>query len=449
MKKKHIILLVLIAYPVIVLLFMSDVFRIPFDTETVSRFITPFTFQGHDRVGWAVVESTQWEIFRPVYSLSILLDYRMWGTSAAMYHVSDLLLSWMCFAAVFFLLKRRFGLFIASAAVLLWALGPAQSMSLYKIYGRNDRLVNLFIVTALLLYDRYCDSSGRNRTVLLVMTVLSVILATLSKETGIYYSILLPIWGIVVLKRRLSELLRHDALLWIILAIMGAGFFLLRHLAGFQLSIDSEGFVSIANYFRGMSSLILMGIPFQARFAFNPFAVCGITAAAVAATVLVRKFPDSSRFGALAFTVVILPLPILWIESSFLWGFSLWACLWATGLISMIAVPLWRRMKSGGKLVLAVFSAVALLSYGIWTGRVTEMISASILETNRVALYAVSVSSGPVYCLDEIEDSFPSWWRRVEDMPVMEKEKMLNYISELVRLETGDPEARVVLSGDW
>lgn len=448
MPKKYITLLVLLAYPAIILVFMSDVFSVPFDTETVTRFITPFTFQGHDRVGWAVIESAQWDIFRPVYSLSILLDHTMWGTNAVMYHFSDLLLSWICYTAVFFLLKRRFGLFVASAAVLLWALGPAQAMSLYKIFGRNDRLVNMFTILALLLYDRYCDSSHRKRAVLLGATVLSIVLAALSKETGIYYSILLPVWGLVVLRRRLPELLRSDAVLWIIIAFLGAAFFLLRHLAGFQLSIDSEGFVSAADYIRGMSCLILMGIPLQARFAINPYLVCGAVAAAVAATAFVRKFPDSARFGALAFTAVILPLPILWIESSFLWGFSLWASLWAVGFFSMVAAPLWSRAKTGGRWVIVVSSTVLLLFYGLWSGRVTNMITASMLEANRVAMYAASVSQGPVYISDEIEGPYASWWRSVEDQSERERIKMLLYLSELVRLETGNPDARVVFSSD-
>lgn len=448
MTKKYATLLVLIAYPAIVLIFMSDIFSLPFDTETVTRFITPFTFQGHDRVGWAVIESTQWDIFRPVYSLSILLDHTMWGSNAVMYHFSDLFLSWICYAAAFFLLKRRFGFFIASASVLLWALGPAQAMSLFKIFGRNDRLVTIFTVLGLLLYDRYCDSSGRRRAVLLGATVLSIILATLSKETGIYYSVLLPIWGIVVLRRRLPELLKSDALLWIIVVFLGAAFFLLRHMAGFQLSIDSEGFVSGVDYIRGMSSLILMGIPFQARIVFSPYVICGAAAAAVAATVLIRRLPDSSRFGAIAFTAVILPLPILWIEYSFLWGFSLWASLWTAGLISLMAVPLWRRMKTAGRWAAAVIATAVLVLYGMWSGRVTEMISASMFEANRIVMYAVSVSQGPVYSSNEIEGPFSAWWSAVEDQPLREREKMLFYVSELVRLETGNPDARVVLSGN-
>lgn len=448
MKKKYITLLVLVAYPAIVLLFMPDVFKVPFDTETVTRFITPFTFQGQDRVEWAVLESTQWDIFRPVYSLSILLDHTMWGSNPFMYHFSDLFLSWICYAIAFILLKRRFGLFIASAAVLLWALGAAQALSIYRIFGRNDRLVNLFSILALLIYDRYCDSSGRKRAVLLWVTVLSVILATLSKETGIYYSILIPMWGLVVLRRRISELLRSDALLWIILAILGVAFFVLRHLAGFQLAIDSEGFVSASDYIRGMASLILMGIPFQAKLALNSFAVCGLTAAAVAATALIKRFPDSSRFGALAFTAVILPLPILWIECSFLWGFSLWVSLWAAGLISMFAAPLWGRVKRGGRWVLGVSAAVVLLSYGLWSGRVAEMISVPMLQANRAAMYTMSVSSGPVYSSDEIEGPYSEWWRSVQNMPSRSRDKMLNYLSELVRLATGDPDACVVLSGN-
>lgn len=448
MTRKQISIMVAVAYPLVMMAFMSDVLRVPFDPETVTRFITPFTFGGHDNLSWTVMESTQWDIFRPLYSLSVLLDHSLWGSRVFMYHVTDLLLSWICYVTVFLLLRRRFGLLTASAAVLLWALGPAQSMSMYRIFGRNDRLVTLFTVTALLLFDRASDTVGRKRVLMMAGVVLSVALATLSKETGIYYSLLLPLWSLTVLGRRFTRMLRSDAVLWGVLLVMGAIFLTARHLAGFSMAIDSEGFVTGADYVRNMSALILMGIPLQSRLSLNPYLVCGIAAGLVAATLAIRKVPASSRFGALAFTVFILPFPLLWVAGSFLWGFAIWTSLWAAGILSPIILSLWKRRGGFGRGVIAFFSAVVLILYGLWSGRMTRVITSPMIEAGEVAEYAVSTSDGPVYYSGGMEDRYGQWWDSLRSGPPRDLDKMLLYLSELVRLETGDPDACVVLSED-
>ncbi len=99
-------LLVIVFYPVFVSGVLTDVFNTPFGPETVTRFIIPFQFQENASISWTVMESTEWDIFRPVYSLSVLSDYALWNTNARMYHITDLLLSWLCYILVFFLLKN-------------------------------------------------------------------------------------------------------------------------------------------------------------------------------------------------------------------------------------------------------------------------------------------------------------------------------------------------------
>jgi hypothetical protein len=447
MGKKHIQLLVLLAYPLIVPLFMHSALEVPFDPETVTRFITPFRFQGSGTFGWAVMESTQWDIFRPVYSLSVLMDYTLWGTNATMYHVSDLLISWVCYGLALFLLKRRFGLFVGAAAVLLWALSPVQAMSIHFIYGRNDRLVTLFIVLALFLYDRCQGSSGRRRAVLLVSTAASIVLAVLSKETGIYYSILLPIWSIVVLKRRIPEIFRSDLALWISVAVMGVAFFLLRQLAGFDLSIDGDGLVSPRTYVNGMGILIQMGTPLLARFSPDPLLVCFTAALLVVLTAAIHRVPASSRFGALAFAVVILPMPMFWIVSTFIWGCWLWASLWAAGLISAVKEPLWRRCGKAGRWSLSIIAAAVLLIYGSWSGRVADTVTSQMLQIEAITEHAAASSTGPVFPVGGSESPYSEWWRGFQGMTPEEKGKILFYMTELIRLETGDPEASVEFLG--
>jgi len=101
-------IIIILFYPLFTLFFLSDTLETPFAPETITRFIIPFEFHNNNNLTWSVMESTQWEIFRPVYSTSVLLDYTFWNTQVKMYHVTDILLSWLCYIILFLLFKKHF-----------------------------------------------------------------------------------------------------------------------------------------------------------------------------------------------------------------------------------------------------------------------------------------------------------------------------------------------------
>lgn len=432
--------IVLASYPLLVANIIPSISITPFDTETISRFIIPFQFHDKANVPWAVMESTQWDIFRPVYSLSILSDYVLWGTNAQMYHVTDLILSWVCYILVFFLLKRQFGFLTAAIAVCLWAVHPAQPMSLLKMYGRNDRLITLFTVAALSTYDISIRANARKKQ-LFGLTLLLVVLAVLSKDTGIFYSLmLLPAWSILVRKRSIQETLTSDRFLWLGLFLLTVLFVVLRLLAGFTASIDSEGLSFGLRYFRGLSMLILMALPLPSGWNPAPTVVCTVSALTAGATVFCRKCPESMRFGALAFSVFIFPFPFFWIQETFLWGYTLWMSLWTAGC----AVFLYDKyIKPHGKkasFVSLTLLVIILSLSSIWSAKITGHISAPMIEMSDIARYAASSEEGPVYSQENIFNRFPDW-RRVNTFCGEEQCKMNTYILELIKVETGNPES--------
>ncbi|MCD4775830.1 MAG: hypothetical protein K8S15_07235 [Candidatus Aegiribacteria sp.] len=438
MIKRHIflILLVLMFYPLFVTTIIPDVLRTPFDTETIGRFIIPFQFQGNDNIPWAVTESVQWDIFRPIYCLSILSDYVLWDTDARMYHVTDLLLSWVCYCLAFFLLKRQFGFLTAAIAVCLWTVHPSQCMSLLKIYGRNDRLVTLFTIAALFTYDM-SFIKNEHRKLLFTLTLLFVILSTLSKDTGIFYCLLLPAWSILVKKRSIKETVKSDRMLWSGLLFLIVMFVVLRSIADFSIAIDSDGLNLGLNYFRLQSILIQMGFPLPPVWNLNPFAVCAITALAVITAVFSRKCPGAIRFGAFSFSIFIFPFPFFWIQDSFLWGFWLWISLAMAGS----AVYLFDKYVKNRNIVfkLLTFSVliIVLSISAVWSIRVTRRISAPMIEMHEIAMYAVSSEEGPVYSEENIFSRFPGWAHRMNHGPVEERMKFSLYIVHMIRVETG------------
>ncbi|PIE53641.1 hypothetical protein CSA37_00305 [Candidatus Fermentibacteria bacterium] len=429
---------VIFFYPLFIILAFFSIFQLPFSSETVTRFITPFEFQGHANLSWAFMESTKWDIFRPVYSLSVLLDYKLWGTDSGMYHVTDLLLSWICYTVCFLLLRRRFGLLTASLAVLLWAAHPAQPLSLYKILGRNDRLVTLFTVTALYLYDLYLQN-GKRRFLFYGLTLCSVVLAGLSKDTGIFYSLLLPLWSILAAKRTLRETIRSDLPLWTGIGTLSALFFLLRAKAGFEITADSPELCTGMAYVEGFSRLVRMSLPLKDHLFVPPLATFSIAAAVLAAAVFVRKLPDAIRFGAAGAAIFIFPFPFFWVQDTFMWGFTMWAALIPASILGAFFIT--ARNRIVGRLI-AVFTMAVIIGLSTaWARRYLEERAKYMTMHGQVADHAVSEIQGNSYPVEVLMNRFPEWAAEIDSESLEEREKTLFYINELVRIKTGNPEA--------
>jgi hypothetical protein len=113
-----------------------------------------------------------------------------------------------------------------------------------------------------------------------------------------------------------------------------------------------------------------------------------------------------------------------------------------------MTLGLWKRRGGFGRGAIAFSWALVLILYGLWSGRMTRVITSPMIEAGQVAEYAVSTSDGPVYSSDGMEERYGPWWDSLRNGPPRDLDKMLLYLSELVRLETGDPDACVVLSED-
>lgn len=430
--------LVLVFYPLFITIIIPCVFRVPFDTETIGRFIIPFQFQGNANIPWAVMESTQWEIFRPVYSLSFLSDYALWGTDNRMYHMTDLILSWLCYCMVFFLLKRRFGFFTAALTVCLWTVHPSQPMSLLKMFGRNDRLVTLFTVAALLTYDMSLIKNER-RKFLFTLTLFFVILATLSKDTGIFYALLLPAWSILGRERSVKETVRSDHLLWSGLLLLAVLFIVLRSIVGFGISIDSEGINFGYSYLLGLSILIQMGIPLISDWNLDPYVVCIISTVVVGIIVFCRKCPGTMRFGAFAFSVFIFPFPFYWVQETYLWGYWLWASLALAGGVAYLFDKYIKHWDITAKLLFFTALVITFSLSAVWSTRVTRVISSPMIEMHETAMFAVSSEDGPVYSEETALSINPALLHRLDHCYTMECSKIRQYIIHLIQVETGNP----------
>jgi len=90
---------------------------------------------------------------RPVRSVTLYLDYALWGYNSRGYHLTNFILHLACVLVWFRFLEGRFaGRWAAWGAALLFAVHPAGSEALALVSHRKEMLAFLFLVCALWSY---------------------------------------------------------------------------------------------------------------------------------------------------------------------------------------------------------------------------------------------------------------------------------------------------------
>ncbi len=146
--------------------------------------------------------------YRPMLLISYILDNQLWGLNPLGYHLTNILLH-CCSAIVVFLLLEKLlkQQLLALIGSLFFALHPIQTESVAWVAGRNDVLLGLFISAMLLSYLYYREDPIARKS-FLSFSVLSFALALFTKESAVFFLILLPLYSIYV--RREAVVLKNN-----------------------------------------------------------------------------------------------------------------------------------------------------------------------------------------------------------------------------------------------
>lgn len=124
--------------------------------------------------------------YRPLFDLTLGLDFLAWGWSAFGYHLTNLLLHLGCTLLVGLLGRSlRLGRGASTIAALFFGLHPIHEMSIYWIAGRTDLLCTIFYLASVLLYARAFARPRERRASLMVVSLLTALGAMLAKEMAI------------------------------------------------------------------------------------------------------------------------------------------------------------------------------------------------------------------------------------------------------------------------
>lgn len=443
-QRRLFLLGVLALVPLVGFAILGPMLRVPFDTETSSRYITAFMFQNGSDFEWAMFESVPIGIFRPLYGLSFLLDYRIWGGDQFGYHLTDLLLTWGAYAMAFFLFRRRFGRWTAAMAVSLWILLPAQFHSMFHFYGRNDRLMVYFLLGALMVYDRAPGlEPGRGRTLRLLLSGVILSMGLVTKESVFYYGIILFAWSLMVMGRGFLRTLKEDWPLWTTIIAAAVVYFGIRAALGIRFG-DSDEPVSGTIYLLNLGQMISWGFPLNQSISLSWLGAGGITA--VLTLPFLRRLPGDLRFGAFCLLAGFMPLPLFWVQRSFLWVPWLFGSLAAAG--SIVRFLSWSRRTWGfaGRVLSFLLPVVVLTLAGRWSWLACRYWSHESLVVDEAVSWLVDNYSGPEYQASRIIEHQPEF-QDVLEQTTMSENKFWNWVTCLLRIRAERGDAVIVLEG--
>lgn len=141
------------------------------------------------------VPTTQSNYYRPLQTLSYMFDYSLWQLNVPGYHLTNLIFHILNATFIFSLVNliskdRRLSL----AVSLLFIVHPIHTESVSYISGRADLLVGFFLLLSFILFIKYSHYPPPKRSFCYVGSVISFILALLSKEIAIVFPILLLVY---------------------------------------------------------------------------------------------------------------------------------------------------------------------------------------------------------------------------------------------------------------
>lgn len=139
---------------------------------------------------WSVseyAEDVTRSFYRPLITLSYMLDFSVWGMNSAGFHVTNIVLHYLVAMLVYLVALTLLGTpFRSLLATILFAVHPTHVENVCWISGRTDIICAIFYLVALHLFTRWSASSSGS-SLLAGGVAFAYVLALLAKETAITF----------------------------------------------------------------------------------------------------------------------------------------------------------------------------------------------------------------------------------------------------------------------
>ncbi|MCX7991068.1 MAG: tetratricopeptide repeat protein [Proteobacteria bacterium] len=122
--------------------------------------------------------------YRPMFMLSILIDYKIWGNNPFGFHLTNILINIFNNILVFIIAERLFkSRTVAFIASIVFAVHPTHSATVSYVSARNELLCGFFLLHSFSFYTRF--RFEKDKKIFLFLSLFFYFLGLLSKEMAI------------------------------------------------------------------------------------------------------------------------------------------------------------------------------------------------------------------------------------------------------------------------
>lgn len=127
--------------------------------------------------------------YRPVLTISFIIDYYLGGLNPRMYHISNLVYFILAMILLFLTLNTVLNNkpFASFVLVFLYSLNPIFTSTVCWIPGRNDSMLSIFVLSSFLSLIKYQKSKG---IIWFILHALAFMLALFTKENAITIAVI-------------------------------------------------------------------------------------------------------------------------------------------------------------------------------------------------------------------------------------------------------------------
>ncbi len=144
--------------------------------------------------------NTNLSYYRPVLTLSFMLDFRWGGITPFFYHLSNIVFHLMGSCLLYILLlKLELGKKASACWAVIFTVHPVFSQAVAWIPGRNDSLLTLFSLASFIMQIEY---SHQGKARYFFWQVFFLALAMLTKETAVLLPVLLLFHWLIIARQK-------------------------------------------------------------------------------------------------------------------------------------------------------------------------------------------------------------------------------------------------------
>ncbi len=282
--------------------FLWDDIYLVKDNASIKDFSSIPTIFAKDE--WRFIAERKFNLYRPLQTLTYMVDYSLWKLNVMGYHLTNILLHILTALAVFWLVNILFDDRLLSLITgTLFVVHPVHTESVTYISGRADPLAAVFMLLCFILYIKHICS---NNTKIYILALLTYALALLSRENSLVLPVLLLLYHYAFKKKiKAKEFLPISGLafIYILLRIAVLGY------SPSDIMCATSVFQRIPGFFAAITNYVkLLFLPFGLHMEYgnklfgiaDPRAVLGIV---ILPSLLLYAFRKRNKNGLIFFSI--------------------------------------------------------------------------------------------------------------------------------------------------